>query len=168
MDVLWATRFQPESEWMGCICSYSICEFMLDSWICSFLLEDLCFWNYTITNFFTLLTAVEWYVCRSYQLQSGHWLVGCIKWNNLCEFRLDSCTLLILTWTCVGFGITALLTLLLGSLLQDSMFYKVTNFNQDISGWDVSSGTRFVSLCLILVHCSFLLEHVWVFELQHY
>ena len=52
--------------------------------------------------------------------------------------------------------------LLLCSLLQYSMFEGATDFNQDISGWDVSSGTRFVSLGWILVLCSFLLELVLV------
>ena len=50
--------------------------------------------------------------------------------------------------------------LLLCSLLQLYMFYEATNFNQNINGWDVSSGIIFVSLGLILVLCSFLLEHV--------
>ena len=65
--------------------------------LCSSYLNMCGFWNDSITDFVTLLIAAEWYVCRSYQLQSEHWLVECIQWNRLCEFRLDSCTLLILT-----------------------------------------------------------------------
>ena len=54
---------------------------------------------------------------------------------------------------------TALLTLLFCSLLQNGMFaFGATNFNQNLNGWNVSSGKFFVSLGLILVLCSFLLE----------
>ena len=60
-----------------------------------------------------------------------------------------------------GFGLTALLTWLLCSLLQIVMFAGATNFNQDLNGWDVSSGRDFVSLGWILLICSFLLEDVW-------
>ena len=55
---------------------------------------------------------------------------------------------------------TVILTWLFCSLLQNDMFWGATNFNQDLSGWDVSSGTSFVSLGLILIICSILLEHV--------
>ena len=55
----------------------------------------------------------------------------------------------------------SILTLLLCSLLQASMFGGFgTNFDQDLNGWDVSSGINFVSFFLILVHCLFLLEDV--------
>ena len=64
------------------------------------------------------------------------------------------------------FGITALLTWLFCSLLQNDMFYEAsqiyvlwaTNFDQNLSRWDVSSGEIFVSVGLVLVLCSFLLE----------
>ena len=119
-------------------------------------------WNDSNTDLVILLIAAVCYVWRCYGLQSGSQWMECIKWNKLCEFRLDSYNLLILTWTCVWFWITALLTRLCCSLIQYNMFEGATNFDQDISGWDVSSGINFVSLgwILVLIICSFLLEHV--------
>ena len=64
---------------------------------CSFILEDLCFWNDSITDFAIVLIATVSYVQRCYGLQSGSQWMGCIKWDKLCELRLDSYNLLILT-----------------------------------------------------------------------
>ena len=36
--------------------------------------------------------------------------------------------------------------------------FNGAGINQNLNGWDVSSGINFVSLGLILVHCLFLLE----------
>ena len=60
--------------------------------------------------------------------------------------------------------------LLLCSLLQNGMFQGATDFDQDLSGWTVSSGTNFVSLGLILVHCSFLLEDLcfWNYTITNF
>ena len=55
---------------------------------------------------------------------------------------------------------TVILTWLFCSLLQYAMFEGATDFNQDLSGWNVTSGIGFVSLGWILIICSFLLEHV--------
>ena len=45
-----------------------------------------------------------------------------------------------------------------GSLMQTQMFDNATNFNQNINGWDVSSGLDFVSFDMILSRCSFFLD----------
>ena len=43
----------------------------------------------------------------------------------------------------------------------------LANFNQNLNGWDVSSGETLVSLFLILVFCSFLHEDVWFWNSRH-
>ena len=47
-------------------------------------------------------------------------------------------------------------------IIQHGMFYRATNFNQSISNWDVSKGTRFVSICLICKELNLMWHNPWI------
>ena len=79
-------------------------------------------------------------------IQSGHRQLGCVKKQKLCKYKVKNVIISFLSLLKVTDYQQLYICCVVFFFLQEAMFLRAYEFNQDIGSWDVSNGKDFVSV----------------------